>query len=178
MHKKLGGNFVYYFHVAFLAALLLSHNFSNAGDLRENGMISGGYREDANNIIINGATFYNKNNSATIEIDVDSPKNIVISNVNIISEGQKIKKNSGSAGVFVINRKNSLGRVSVRNVRVRANNLTVVNEGGDDVINSCVTCIDTSGRDRVSGVSASVSGNTILKARQTTSGSFIRRSGK
>lgn len=149
----------------FLQTCFMNLNF--AGDLAVTGLVGGHVTETNDAIIIEGATFVNNgNNAPAISVRSESGKNIIVSNVRVLSNNQKIHSNTSQSGVILIDNQNSKTKVLMRGVNVVSRNADISSQSTGKDVCAAVICSNAGSYDSYSSLSVGASGNTNISAVQ------------
>ena len=149
----------------FVFSIFATINFAVAGEIQVNPNFTGRVIETDRRIIIEGGTIIaNGGSDAAIKLNKGSRKEVIISNVRVISNNQNIRSTTGNVGVVDIDNSTSTARVNVRNINVLYRNAKITTETQSK--NSCagVVCINSGSHDAVRSVEVKAIGQTTISA--------------
>ncbi|MBV5296756.1 MAG: hypothetical protein JZU64_01145 [Rhodoferax sp.] len=138
-----------------------------ASDIDINPSFTGRVIETDSKIIVEGGTIImNADTSSAIKLNKGSHKEVVISNVRVLSNNQNLQDSRGMAGVIVIDNSSSTARVTVRNIGIASRNATVSSQSQGGSACAGVVCIDAGIHDTVGSVAVMATGQTNISATQ------------
>lgn len=139
-----------------------------AADIEKSGLLSGKVTETKDKLIVEGATFVvnGKSDVPIIKIDKDEKREVILSNVRIISNNQTITDESGTGGIIAIDNSESKSKVSLRNVRLFARNGKVSSVSLAKDTCAGLICYKRGQHDTSRALSAVASGKTSISATQ------------
>jgi hypothetical protein len=144
-----------------------------AGDLALSGMVFGKVVETKDKLIVEGATFVsNGNDLPVIYVGKNLKKEVIFSNVRIISNNQNIRDNTGTSGVFVVDNQDSKSKISLRNVHVFSRNANISSQNNANYVSAGVLNNNYGTLDSSTSVSVTTSGQTSIAAMQGTRPDF------
>jgi hypothetical protein len=139
------------------------------GDLSINGMVVGSVVETKNKVIIDGAVFsLNGDDAPAIEIGKNLNKEVIISNVRILSQRQKIHNGTGQAGIMVIDNADSKSKLTMRDVKVNSRNVDIASTSTAKNVCAAIICGTLGHYDSSKSISVTTSGQTNITAIQGT----------
>ncbi len=147
--------------------LVVPCSLVQASDIDINPSFTGRVIETDSKIIVEGGTFImNSDTSSAIKLNKGSHKEVVISNVRVLSNNQNLQDSRGMAGVIVIDNSSSTTKVTVRNIGIAARNATVSSQSQGGSACAGVVCIDAGIHDNVGSVAVMATGQTNISATQ------------
>ncbi|MEN9374123.1 MAG: hypothetical protein RIR79_1675 [Pseudomonadota bacterium] len=149
----------------FIFSIFAALNFSIAGEIQVNPNFTGRVIETDSKIIVEGGTIVaNGGNDAAIKLNKGSNKEVIISNVRVISNNQNVRNTTGHAGIVDIDNSTSTARVTVRNVNVSSRNAKITTEVQGKDACAGVVCIDSGSHDTARSVEVRAAGQTTISA--------------
>lgn len=143
-------------------------SLSLAADVEKSGLLSGKVTETKDKLIVHGATFVvdGKGDVPIIKIDKDEKREVILSNVRIISNNQTIEDETGTGGIVAIDNSDSKSKVSLRNVTLFARNSKVSSVSLTKDTCAGLVCNKQGKHDTARGVTATAIGKTSISAVQ------------
>lgn len=153
---------------AFLCLQFSVCSLSLAADVEKSGLLSGKVTETKDKLIVEGATFVVNGESDVpiIKIDKNEKRQVILSNVRIISNNQTINDETGTGGIIAIDNSESKSKVSLRNVKLLARNSKVSSVSLAKDTCAGLVCNKQGKHDSARGVTAAAIGKTSISAVQ------------
>jgi hypothetical protein len=146
---------------------VLFFKISISGDYSVHGMVSGNIVETNDRLIIQGATFISNGDSeSVINIGKKLKKEIIISNVRILSNNHKIRDTTGKAGIVVIDNADSNAKVSLREIDIYSRNADISSVSTNKDVCASLICSSVGNYDSIRSISATATGQTNIYANQ------------
>lgn len=138
-----------------------------AGDIAITGTVYGTIVETNDRVVISNATIIsNGTGEPTVKVGKHFQKELILSNVRLISNNQSVRDASGTAGIVAIEDGRSRGRVVMRNLAIHARNADISSVSSSSDVCAGIICNNTRNYDYSHSVFVNTSGSTTISAQQ------------